>query len=122
MNNTTEQFMEKIQEFFPMTRERYNKCVEEHGEILETVVIEDIFMPEIIRLLSAGEYSNLLEEIFEYIEEIINDKNTHLIDILSVTMFEMLGNDRNILKSAQQYMGTKSMMLQIEADKELGRK
>lgn len=121
MCKTTEQFMEKMQDFFPMTRERYNKSVEEYGKVLETVVIEDIFMPEIISLLTTDEYSDLLEKIFRYIEEIVNGNNTHLIDILSVTMFEILGNDRNILKRAQQYMGAKSTMLQVEADKELGR-
>ena len=57
----------------------------------------------------------------EYIEEIGNENNVHLIDVLSVTMFEILGNDKKILKSAQQYIGTKSTMLQIEADKGLGR-
>ena len=113
--------MEKMQDFFPMTRERYNKSVEEYGKVLETVVIEDIFMPEIISLLTTDEYSDLLEKIFRYIEEIVNGNNAHLIDILSVTMFEILGNDRNILKRAQQYMGAKSTMLQVEADKELGR-
>ena len=110
-----------MQEFLPMTKELYNKSVETHGKVLETVIIEDIFMPEIIRLLSVGEYSDLLETVFQYIKEIVNENNAHLIDILSVTMFEILGNDKKILKSAQQYIGTKSTMLQIEDDKELGR-
>lgn len=121
MCKTTEQFMEKMQDFFPMTREKYKKSIEKYGKVLETVVIEDIFMPEIISLLTTDEYSDLLEKIFRYIEEIVNGNNAHLIDILSVTMFEILGNDRNILKRAQQYMGAKSIMLQVEADKELGR-
>ena len=58
----------------------------------------------------------------EYCESVkVHGNNPHLIDILSVTMFEIIGNDREILKNAQQYMGPKSIMLQIEADKELGR-
>ena len=76
-------------------------------------------MKEILQL---NEYSDLLEKVFIYIEETVNeDNNGHLIDILLVTVFEILGNDRELLKRAKQYMGPKSLMLQIEADKELGR-
>ena len=122
MKNITEQFMEKMQLFFPMTKEMYRKCVEKYGMVIETIVIEDIFMPEIIKLLQLNEYSDLLEKVFIYIEETVNeDNNGHLIDILLVTVFEILGNDRELLKRAKQYMGPKSLMLQIEADKELGR-
>ena len=121
MYNTTEQFMEKMQEFFPVTKERYNESVAEYGEVRVTIIIEDVFMPEIIRLLSADENSPFLEEIFQYIEEIVSDNNDHLIDILSVTMFEILGNDKKILKTALRYMGTKTTMLQLEANKALGR-
>ncbi|MBP3678152.1 MAG: resolvase [Agathobacter sp.] len=121
MYNTTENFMEKMQDFFPMTREKYNKSVISYGKVLETVIIEDIFMPEVLELLRKNENVELLEKVFQYIEEITNGENVCLIDTLSVTMFEILGNDREILKKAQQYMGPKTTMLQIEADKGLGR-
>ena len=122
MKNITEQFMEKMQLFFPVTKQMYRKSVEKYGMVLESVVIEDIFMPEIIKLLHSDEYLDLLEKVFRYIEETVNDDNNgHLIDILSVTVFEILGNDRELLKRAKQYMGPKSLMLQIEADKELRR-
>lgn len=38
--------------FLPSTGNDYKKLIEYHGEVLETVIIEDIFMPEIIKLLS----------------------------------------------------------------------
>ena len=121
MHNTIEHFMDRMQEFFPMTREMYNESVAEYGEVRATIIIEDVFMPEIIRLLSADENSPFLEEMFQYIEEIVSDNNDHLTDILSVTMFEILGNDKKILKAAQRYMGTKTTMLQLEAERTLGR-
>lgn len=121
MCDETEIFMDKMQSFLPITREGYSKSVKANGKVLETVVIEDIFMPEIIKLLSTNENSDLLRNIFQYIEELVNGNNSHIIDILSVTMFEILGNDKEILKGAQQYMGPKSIMLQKEVDKELGR-
>lgn len=121
MYNATECFMEKMQDFFPATRERYDQSVKTYGKVLETVVIEDIFVPEVIKLLSTRKKSQLLEEIFQYIEEIVKGDNIHLINILSITMFEILGNDREILKYAKHYMGPETTMLQEKADKELGR-
>lgn len=121
MNNKIDSFMEKMLEFFPVVREEYNRSVEDKGEILETIVMEDIFIPEIIKLLSENTNGELLGKIFQYIEEVVNSKNVHLTEILSVTLFEVLGNDKMILKNAQKYMGSNTIMLQIEADKALGR-
>ena len=55
------------------------------------------------------------------IEEIINKNDSHLINIFSVTVLEILGNDKAILKVAKQYMGEKTALLQMKVDKELGR-
>ncbi len=121
MNNKIDSFMERMLEFFPFVREKYNRSVEDKEEILETIIMEDIFIPEIIKLLSENTNAELLREIFQYIEEVVNSKNVHLTEVLSVTLFEVLGNDKMILKNAQKYMGSNTLMLQIEADKALGR-
>ena len=39
----------------------------------------------------------------------------------SVTVLEILENDKAILKVAKQYMGEKTALLQMKVDKELGR-
>ena len=110
-----------MQEFFPSTKNAYIESVEEYGEVLETVVIEDIFMPELLTLLAKNEDAELLSNIFNYFEEIINKNDSHLINIFSVTVLEILGNDKAILKVAKQYMGEKTALLQMKVDKELGR-
>ena len=51
----------------------------------------------------------------------INKNDSLLINIFSVTVLEILGNDKAILKVAKQYMGEKTALLQMKADKELGR-
>ena len=58
--------------------------------------------------------------MFQYIEATLNN-NLYLRDILSITLFEILGNDKDILNKAYRYMGDNSRLLQIEADKQLGR-
>jgi len=108
-------------EFLPSTGNGYEKSIERYGEVLETVIIEDIFMPEIIKLLSENRNSKLLESIFNYFEEVSDCKDDYLINIFSVTVLESLGNDKTILGVAQEYMGPKTMQLQLEADRGLGR-
>lgn len=121
MSQKSKEFLEKMQEFFPSTREEYNESIKEYGEILETVVIEDIFMPRIIMLLAENENSELLKNVFRYFEEIVNGNDLDLVNVFSVTVLESLGNDKRILETAKQYMGPKTMLLQIEADRALGR-
>ena len=48
MNKQTEEFIDKMQEFFPGTREMVNESIEEYGTVLETVVIEDIFIDKYV--------------------------------------------------------------------------
>ena len=119
MINPMDDFILNMLEFLPMVKETYYENLK-NGERLDTVVIEDIFMPEIIRLLLNDENEDLLKRMFQYIEATLNN-NLYLRDILSITLFEILGNDKDILNKANRYMGDNSKMLQIEADKQLGR-
>lgn len=121
MNEKTKEFFEKMQEFLPSTKGMYNDSIKEYGEVLETIVIEDIFMPSILKLLSENREQQLLKSIFRYFEDVVNSGDAHLINIFSITVLEILGNDKRILQTAKQYMGTRTTILQIESDKELGR-
>lgn len=121
MSERTEEFFLKMQEFLPSTKEAYTESIKQYGEVLETVVIEDIFMPIILNLLSENMEQQLLENIFRYFEDIVNSDDSHLINVLSITVLEMLGNDRVILKKAKHYMGPKTSVIQIKVDEELGR-
>lgn len=121
MNKKTEEFLRKMLDFLPSTDEAYRKSIAYHGEVLSTVIIENIFMPEIIKLLNGERNINLLESIFNYFEEVSNCEDVQLKNIFIVTVLEILGNERLILGTAQKYMGTKTIQLQIEADRALGR-
>lgn len=121
MSKQSEEFFRVMLEFLPSTKNKYRDCIEEYGLLLETVVIEDIFMPDIIKLISENKNIKLLEGIFNYFEEVSNCEDEHLINIFSITLLEILGNDKQILKIAQKYMGPKTTYLQIEADRSLGR-
>ena len=47
-------------------------------------MIEEIFMPLILNLLSVNREEKLLENIFGYFEEILNSDDFHLINVLSL--------------------------------------
>ena len=112
MSELVQNFFENMLGLLPQTHEEYCDCVKKNGEVLETVIIEDVFMPEILRLLSEDKETEKLRVIFEYIERVIAE-DIHIRDILSITMMEILGNDKGILKVARQYLGTNSLKLQV---------
>lgn len=84
MSEKSATFFAKMQEMLPSTKDAYNESIKEYGELLETVVIEDIFMPLILNLLSVNREEKLLENIFGYFEEILNSDDFHLINVLSL--------------------------------------
>ncbi|MGB8452131.1 MAG: resolvase [Anaerocolumna sp.] len=121
MNKKSEEFLSVMLDFIPSSKDDYEKSIENNGEILETVIIEDIFMPKVLKLLVEETNTQLLKRIFNYFEEVSHSDDEHLLNTFSVTVLEVLGNDRVILEIAKKYMGTKTIQLQVEADKSLGR-
>lgn len=121
MSEKSEEFLTIMLNFLPMAYDEYRESIQYYGEVLETIVIERVFMPKIIQLLSEEININLLKSIFNYFEEVSNDHDTHLKNIFSTTVLEILGNDKSILATAQKYMGTKTIQLQRETDGTLGR-
>ena len=114
-------FFEKMLTFLPSTRKEYEEHIRKYNERLDTVVVEDIFMPKIISVIKEESNKELLTNLFAYFEEVANSSDKYFLNLFSVTIMETLGNDKEILKKAQKYMGIKTMQLQIEADKDLGR-
>lgn len=116
-----EDFFKSMLKFFLSTEEEYRKHIEKYGKRLDTVVIEDIFMPRVFELLKKNMEINKLKELFEYLERVSTSADKELLNIFLVTTLEMLGNEAEILKIAKQYMGSTTAKLQREADIDLGR-
>ncbi len=121
MSEKSEEFFKVMLDFLPSIGKKYRKSIEDNNGVLETVIIEDIFMPDIIELLNEEKSIKLLKSIFDYFEEVSNCEDGHLINIFTITVLEILGNDRKILGTAQKYMGPKTMELQIKTDRGLVR-
>lgn len=117
----SEDFIRTMLNFFPSTQADYDEITLEYYEGQDTVIIEDIFMPKVLELLYWNNDTLLLKKIFSYFEDVSCYGEKCFIDDFSVTVLEKLGNDRKILKIAQEYMGPRTMELQIQADMDLGR-
>lgn len=121
MNSSSEDFFEHMLIFFPTKKKEYLECRKDDYIGLDTMIIEDVFMPEVIKLLKKDEDIELLNRVFSYFEEVSLCKDEELLNTFSVTALEILGNDEQILATAQKYMGSKTKELQVEADRGLGR-
>lgn len=118
---TIDDFINKMIFFFPGMRGKISEHISVYGEQLNTVVVEDIIMPEIIRLLNKELEDEKLKAIFSYFEEVSVGADKNLHDVFMITALEVLGNDDQLLEKARQYMGPMTRKLQMEADAVLGR-
>lgn len=116
-----ESFLNRMIGFFPKIREKLEEHIFEYGERLDTIVIEEIIMPEVIELLKRDSYKKELKEIFDYFEDVCINADDYLNNVFSITVLEILGNEKTILETAKKYMGPVTMKLQREADIAIGR-
>ena len=125
MKENIEDFLNKMLDFFPNIVNEYNEmCYEmqqDYSERLDTIIIEDLFMPEVVTLLEKNNDTELLKKIFDYFEIVSSNADKELENIFVVTTLEILGNEKNVLENAKMYMGPKTAILQYKADRALGR-
>ena len=112
-------FFNYIIKIFPDLKDQYNEMKQEYDDLFETLFLEDILCPKIIKLIE--EDNVVLVQLFDYFEKVSNEGDEHLIEIFSITILENLGNDKNILCAVKKYMGDRTAELQKESDIDLGR-
>ena len=118
---TTDDFIKTMVLFFPGTKTDIEGHINEYGERLDTIVIEDFIMPEVIGILKKDTDDELIKAVFGYFEDVSIYADKKLHDVFLSTALEILGNDRLILEKAKKYMGPITTALQIEADAYIGR-
>ncbi|SFU30869.1 DUF7674 family protein [Butyrivibrio sp. INlla21] len=118
---TLQNFIEQTIRFFPDIAGEKEKHIEEYGEMLATIFFEESIMPRVIDLLMTDTEYEKLRDIFYYFEDVSINADENLDNIFSITILEMLGNDRDILEIAKKYMGPETSKKQRQADIDLGR-
>ena len=63
-------FFQEMLKLFPQTISQYEEMKTQYGRVLETVAIEDIFMPYIIDLLESNQDLNLIHDMFDLFERV----------------------------------------------------
>lgn len=119
-----DEFINGLLSFFPNLKSAIDKEIEfDHGKVLYTVIVEEVFMPEIIKLLEKEDNKEKLKKLFDFFEKVSTCDNKVLVEnYFSVTVLEILGNDEKILDIAKKYMGPVTTKLQRQADLDIGRK
>mgnify|MGYP004543607975 FL=1 len=118
---TIDDFLKQMTIYFPTIKKELDEHIEEFGERLDTIVIEDIIMPRVIDLMKNLNNEKKIKEIFDYFETVSTEADENLLNIFSITVLEMLGADKDILEIAKQYMGPITKKYQRDADLDLGR-
>ncbi|SCZ81452.1 DUF7674 family protein [Pseudobutyrivibrio xylanivorans] len=118
---TIEDFFNKMSVFFPAINNKIEQHILEYGERLDTIVIEEDIMPEVVNLLKRDLEDKKIADIFSYFEEVSISSDKYLHDVFLITVLEIIGNDVQILEKAKKYMGPETTKLQKEADVALGR-
>ena len=114
-------FLEKMSYYFPNIKNEMNERMEDYFEGLDTIVIEEIIMPEVIALLKKDADKEKLKGVFDYFEDVCINADDYLNNVFSITALEILGNEKSILETAKKYMGPTTIKLQREADLAIGR-
>ncbi len=114
-------FLNTMVKFFPEIKDAISNAMLESVGEMDTIVVEDIIMPQIIALLRKNEDNKKLIALFEYFEEVVTKADDYLLNVFSVTVLEILGNTREDLNTAKIYMGPITTIKQREADMDLGR-
>ena len=118
---TIDDFLKQMTIYFPTIKKELDEHIEEFGERLDTIVVEDIIMPRVIDLMKNLNNEKKIKEIFDYFETVSTEADENLLNIFSITVLEMLGADKDILEIAKQYMGPITKKYQRDADLDLGR-
>lgn len=114
-------FIDKMVLFLPNLPNERERHIKENGELLATVFIENSIMPSVIELLKRNNDKVILKNIFDYFEDVSINADEDLKNIFSITVLEILGNDKDVLEIAKEYMGVETKRNQEQADKDLGR-
>ncbi len=119
MIDIVDDFFSNMLSYFPQATENFYSHISEYGERLNTVILEDVLMPEVLKAIKVNDVS-LLTNLFSYFEELAMIEDLYLTNLLTVCVLEKIGEDDDIFNMSKKYMGPKLKRMQIEADRGLG--
>lgn len=96
--------------------------IDENDNDYVTIVIEDYYVPELLKALRCPNKNKcLLTGFFAFLESILQENFSEYSSIVQVTILESIGNNSSILKNALRFMGPLTVNLQQNAESCIGR-
>lgn len=86
------------------------------------VIFGDVLNPYLLDLLGTGRHGTKLHQVFQFLEQLANQKDVHIQELVAVTICERLGDDPQILHKARTYMGARTRQFSDEVEAFWGRK
>jgi hypothetical protein len=102
-------------------QDTYWMADEEYEEPLVHVFVGDHFNPYLIEQLSVLKDEDLLNRIFEFLESMAISEDTSVREVLTTTILEQLGDDKQILERARAFMRSNTLKMSHEIERFLGR-
>jgi len=86
-------------------------------EPLVHVFVGDHFTPYLIEQLSILQDKDLLNRIFEFLESMAISEDTSVREVLTDSILEVLGDDKQILERARAFMRSNTLRMSHEVEK-----
>jgi hypothetical protein len=90
-------------------------------ETLQHVFFGDVLNKFLIKELDTMKKESLLERIFRFLEAMATCEDEDVRGVLTATVLERLGDDKEILKHARSLMGKETLRFSHEVEKSWGR-
>jgi hypothetical protein len=119
-----ETLVKELVNSFPELDESVKKELEDpvyHNEILPHILFGHVFRHFIVKELSSMKDKKLLERIFKFLETMAISEDKEVKGVLTASILEYLGDDKNILDRARLLMGNETIRLSHEVEKSWGR-
>ena len=85
-------------------------------------ILGDVMNSFVVNLLKSSGNEELKSRIFSFYEDMAISSDYHIRNVLEVTLLEYLGDDKEILNTAYNYMGIYTKRLSDGIERYLGRK
>jgi hypothetical protein len=85
------------------------------------IIFGDILNPYLISLLELGDQEDTIKRIFAFLEQLANHEDTQIQEVVTVTVCERLGDHRDLLAKARQYMGNTTIRFSHQIEEFWGR-
>jgi hypothetical protein len=119
-----ETLIKELTNSFPEMKELINEELEREAsfnEPLPHVFFGYVFNPFILEELASMRNKELLKRMFKFLELMAISKDKDVKGVLTATILERLGDDKNILERARKLMGKETSKLSHQVERSWGR-